>query len=346
MRMSRSADYWEKRAQLREQAATQKIVGLEKELRRTYARGFEAIQGKIDALQRRYAEKYGLSYADAIEKLTPEEQAAWQDYANEYVRQMADRARYPLAEMQYDALSIRVRISRLEALKTDIDLAVSRIMQEVNDQAAETLGEVYVEGYQMMMFDLFKERGEGYDIGRLLPKRVQEIVQYPWSGAGFSQRIWRNREQLAFQLKESLTKGLIRGDGLPQIAQELKETMGVSYRSASRLVRTESNHLFNQATIDGYKRDGIEEYRFLATLDSTTCKRCGALDREKFKVEDAKAGVNLPPLHPHDRCTTVPVIWEDLESDNSTRIARDADGEWYQVPAEMTFEAWRKKQTE
>ena len=36
-----------------------------------------------------------------------------------------------------------------------------------------------------------------------------------------------------------------------------------------------------------------------------TCETCAALDGKHFKLKDAQAGVNYPPMHPNDRCTTV-----------------------------------------
>ena len=47
-------------------------------------------------------------------------------------------------------------------------------------------------------------------------------------------------------------------------------------------------------------------------------------------------------LHPNDRCTTVP-YYEDDEDENSTRFARDKNGKRIKIPANMTFNEWKKK---
>ena len=57
---------------------------------------------------------------------------------------------------------------------------------------------------------------------------------------------------------------------------------------------------------DFYKDEGLEEYEYLATLETRTCDICRSLDGKRFKVSEAKSGVNYPLIHPYCRCTTVP----------------------------------------
>ena len=86
---------------------------------------------------------------------------------------------------------------------------------------------------------------------------------------------------------------------------------------------------------------GLKEYKYLATLDCRTCAVCGALDGKVFKVSEAQTSINFPPMHPNDRCTTVPKI-PGVESSGG-RIAHDPEsGKNYTVPASMNYEEWRK----
>ena len=68
------------------------------------------------------------------------------------------------------------------------------------------------------------------------------------------------------------------------------------------------NYAFNQTTKLSYEEAEIEEYEFLAEIDNRTSEICKKLNGEKFKVKDARAGVNYPPMHPHCRSTTVAVL--------------------------------------
>ena len=121
------------------------------------------------------------------------------------------------------------------------------------------------------------------------------------------------------------------------MSKELSAKMGQSYKAAERLIRTETSHFHGEADKAAYEAAGIEEYEYVATLDARTCAVCGALDGKHFRVEDAQAGVNYPPMHPNDRCTTV-------EYDPNDAM------DWYNsgkpMPKNMTYEEWYQLQVE
>ena len=89
------------------------------------------------------------------------------------------------------------------------------------------------------------------------------------------------------------------------MSSALAAKMGQSYKNAERLIRTETTHIHSKADRAAYNEAGVEEYEYMATLDALTCEACGALDGKVFKVKDVKPGVNYPPMHPNDRCTTI-----------------------------------------
>lgn len=92
---------------------------------------------------------------------------------------------------------------------------------------------------------------------------------------------------------------------------------GVGAFEARRLVRTETTCVANMAELYGYKELDIDEYEFSACLDSRTSDLCRELDGKVFKRNSAQAGVNLPPMHPFCRSTTLPVLpsEEDLDKE-------------------------------
>lgn len=95
--------------------------------------------------------------------------------------------------------------------------------------------------------------------------------------------------------------------------------------------------------LQGYKEDGVEKYQILATLDDNTCSICGKMDGKIFNVCEAVIGKNVPPFHSNCRCTTVP-YYDDTDLAYQTRVARNPEtGKTYEVPADMTYEEWRKE---
>ena len=134
------------------------------------------------------------------------------------------------------------------------------------------------------------------------------LMQQPWSGANFSERIWGNSEALGKVLKQEIIQSFMQGVSVKDLSDRIEKRFENDRYNTERLVRTELNYAFNQTTKLSYEEAEIEEYEFLAEIDSRTSEICKKLNGEKFKVKDARAGVNYPPMHPHCRSTTVAVL--------------------------------------
>ena len=138
---------------------------------------------------------------------------------------------------------------------------------------------------------------------------IKKIIEYPYAGKMFSDRIWDNKDALVKYIQQDLTVGIIRGDSIQKMARQLKKDLNVLYYQAERLVRTETNYAMNQGHLKGYADSGVvEKYEFLAAIDSRTSKLCKNQNGKVYKLSDAVVGVNFPPLHPHCRSTVIPVL--------------------------------------
>ena len=90
--------------------------------------------------------------------------------------------------------------------------------------------------------------------------------------------------------------------------------MDVSRRYARVLVHTATMSAANEARMAVYRKNGkfIEGVKWLATLDSHTCKTCGALDGQAWNLEGEKLKgttmlLRFPPAHANCRCVMSPV---------------------------------------
>ena len=86
----------------------------------------------------------------------------------------------------------------------------------------------------------------------------------------------------------------------------------------------------------------MKYYRFVATLDRRTSATCRDHDGHIYPVDDYSPGTNAPPLHPHCRSTIVGSIKGDSKP-KGKRAARNADGKYIRVPADMTYQQWYNK---
>ena len=178
------------------------------------------------------------------------------------------------------------------------------------------------------------------------PAAVERLLEYPFNGANFSSRLWKQKDHLQTVLMESVTTILVQGAPPQKLAADFAKKMNSKKFDAYRLLHTESSFLISEATHAGYKADDVEKYQVLATLDSKTCGIWGDLDGKIYEVEEAVTGKNMPPFHCFCRCTDVP-YYDDTDLEGLTRVARDPEtGKVYEVPADMTYPEWKQKYEE
>ena len=305
----KSKEYWEKRARENENKVYKKASDLKKELDVHYIQAKREIQKSINDLIARYMFKTDLSYADAMKYLTSKEfkefRMSLEEYEAEIKRlseineELANKLRIEL-----ETLAMKSRITRLDSLKTQIDIELSKKISKDYNVVEKGISEVYRDFFKIQTTD-FGLTG----VNTVLPKKtLKMLMQQPWSGANFSERIWGNSEALGKVLKQEIIQSFMQGVSVKDLSDRIEKRFENDRYNTERLVRTELNYAFNQTTKLSYEEAEIEEYEFLAEIDSRTSEICKKLNGEKFKVKDARAGVNYPPMHPHCRSTTVAVL--------------------------------------
>lgn len=334
----RNKEYWAARALQRENEAYLRGAGLSAKMFQEYDTAAKAIRREIDGFYSKYAGKYGLTYEQAVRLLNRKEFQEWKATLDAYVAkiaQTADPKVKALLTAQLDALSANSSISRLEALLGQIDLELNDLFDRGVAQMKAEFGDAFVEGYYKKCYDIQSRAGFFNEIAKIDFPTIEQAVSYPWSGAMFSDRLWRNKQALLFNTREIITQGLIQGKSVGTMSSALSAKMGQSYKNAERLIRTETAHIHSEADKAAYNEAGVEEYEYMATLDARTCETCGALDGKVFKVKDAKPGVNYPPMHPNDRCTTI-------EHDPEEELDWFNSGE--PMPKRTTYQEWYDEQ--
>lgn len=95
-----------------------------------------------------------------------------------------------------------------------------------------------------------------------------------------------------------------------------------------------------ESSYKDYLNEGIDQYTFMATLDTKTCSRCGNLDGNIFGIKDKKTGTNYPLIHPGCRCTTTPYFnGMPAETTRWARNPKTGKGEYID---NISFNEWKK----
>lgn len=276
------------------------MKNIDAEIQQIYERMVPEIQKEIESFYQRYADKEGISLAEAKKRVSKFDVKAFEARAAKMVK---DRDFSDEANELMRLYNATMRINRLELLKADIGLHMIDGFDDLEKLTGERLTEEAVKEFERQAGIL----GNGV---KCASERAKSLVGQSFMNATFSERIWSNQEALRNKLSTILTKGLIGGKSYQSLAAEIRKDFSVSAREAMRLVRTEMVRVQTQAQIDSYKANGWEEFEFLA-YGTASCEICNALNKKHFKIADFQPAENAPPMHPNCRCRTAP--YEDEE---------------------------------
>lgn len=330
--------YWQERQEAMYKAGEMKVNQYFTKLEKAFNQTRRELQKTIEAFYFRYAEENGLSFAAAQKKLDAEELGELQDFID---LAMANIGRY---NQTVNNMSIKARITRYQALEAQVDAILRQLYAiDYGAGAEKTMQEIYEGTYYRTWYNIDQYHGFHAEFAQVSPTVVEKLLEYPFNGAAFSSRLWKQKNHLQAQLMEAVTTMLIQGKHPSALTKEFAKKTNSKKFDAYRLLHTESSFLMSEATHAGYAEDGVPKYEILATLDSKTCSICGDLDNEVYEVGKEVVGVNMPPFHPLCRCITVP-HYDDTPTEGLTRVARDPEtGKTYEVPADMSYREWKKK---
>ncbi len=340
----KNADYWAGRMERLNENLMQKADALLPDIQKAYETAAENIQQQIEAFYQRYAGQEGISLAEAKRLLSPKERQRFGMTIEGYIKAAEQGTADPKWIRQMERTAARARVSRLEALRLQMHQQIE-LLEGWKDMAmTRTLGEIFQECFYQTGYEIQRGLGVGAAFATLDTEQISRVLAKPWSpdGKNFSARIWGDeRGKLLHTLETTVTTGIITGESPQRTIDKVRKAMGSSRAAAGRLVLTEGAAFAAMGRKECYERLGVKQFAFLATLDAKTCGVCADMDGQVFDLEDYAVGVTAPPLHPFDRCTTVP-HFDDEFSAGDMRAARDGDGKTYYVPAGMSYQEWKK----
>ena len=334
--------YWDNRFEQLQVAQINMAADYYATLDKQFNKACSNIQADIEKWYMRFANNEGITLSEARRRLNAKELEEFRWTVEEYIEKGKMLKYSDEWASELENASVRVHISRLEALKIQLQQQVEVLFNNQSDNLTECLTSIYEYGFYHTCYEIEKGIGLGVEINKINPRKLNAIIHNPWAsdGSNFSQRIWgKYRPDLVKTLHTEMTQACIRGDNPKKIINTIAKKFNASKKQVGNLVMTEQAYFSSLATQGGYKAIGVEEYDILATLDSHTSEICRDLDGKKFKMSEYEPWVTAPPFHNRCRTTTVPHFDDDI----GERIARGEDGKQYMVPANMTYREWESK---
>ncbi len=231
-------------------------------------------------------------------------------------------------------------LTRSRGLFEQIEEEIKKLGQKEESVFYTGLSNIYTDQFQREVYTLGQTMTVKANFNRLNPAYVRQTLDYPWSGAMFSDRIWNDKGTLGRNLRIGLTQSMILGEGVPQITERINKNINTSRYNAERLARTETKRVCYVAHDDVMEDCGVSEVRYMCAnsalgMDKRVCKVCRAFDGMVFKRGEEPT----LPIHPNCRCWYVPEVsdtFEDNELNELTHSVRGAEN----------YEKWQKAQAE
>lgn len=343
-RKTNNAAYWAQRMKNMEDTLLDRSYDYVENLEKQFSIAQAEIDRKIARWYQRFADNNEIDLAEAKKRLTAGELKEFHWTVEEYIQHGRQNALDGAWMKELENASTRVHISRLEALKLELQQQAEVLYGNQLDYVDQAARQIYEESYYHTAFEVQKGLGVGCSMQALNEKAIEKVLSRPWTADNqtFRDRCWTNKQSLVNTVNTQLTQMIIRGEAPDRTIAAIAKQFDVSKAKAGRLVMTESAYFSSAAQKDCFASLGVERYKIVASFDHDTCALCGDLDGKVFKMSEYEVGLTAPPFHPWCRCCTCP-YFEDMEGIGE-RWTRNEDGSTQKVPADMTFEEWKAKQ--
>lgn len=302
-----SKTYWAKREAEQLKHNITEEAEYEREIQRIYSNMLDACNKEINAFYGKYATAEGITLAEAKKRVSILDIKEYERKAKRYVKDKDFSAKANEEMRLYNAT---MKINRLEMLKANIGLE----MITGHSELEKFMGGI-LKGRTIA--ELERQAGILGKTVRNNAKAAHAIVNGSFHSGTFSDRIWQYQDLMREDLGKLLQTGLIRGKNPRAIAGDLKKywygndpkTGGGAEYCMERLMRTELARVQTEAQKQSFERNGFDKYIFI--VNAGCCGHCEEVaDKDigfgkgVYLVKDMQPGLNAPPLHPHDRCST------------------------------------------
>lgn len=282
----------------------------------------------------------GISVVEAKRILNVIDKSDIDGFFSKAVERISDTDTKELMQSEFEKPAIKAKVHQIKTLVNKIKFICRDVSSKTTELTSNCLDEIIEEAYYHSAYDVQRSTGIGMFLPLLSEEQIDEIRLTNWSGVQYPDRIKNNGIRLSDVLIAEVLSGFLTKKNQHRMSEIIAQRMSEAFNRSYTLLRTESDFVANQAELQSYKEHSIKRYRYIAVLDLRTSKMCRELDGKEFDVDKAIIGINFPPLHPHCRSITRPVIdGEDISL--MERNATDPEtGENMTVPADMTYKEW------
>lgn len=227
-------------------------------------------------------------------------------------------------------------LTRSRGLFEQINKELIKLGKQENTVFRTNLQNIYTDQFLRTVYTLGQTQTVKSSFNMLNPRLIQDTLDYPWSGAMFSDRLWLDKDRLGRNLRVGLTQSMILGEDMDRIADRVGANINTSKYNAMRVARTETKRVTYSSQAAAFEDQNVGKVRYMAANnggDSRTCDLCKEDHGKVYKLGEEPS----LPRHPNCRCWYIPVVkdtFEDNELNELTGSVRGAEN----------YEKWKEKE--
>ena len=336
-----NSEYWQARFEQLHNAQIDKSGDFFKYVEQMYRQAIADIEKDTARWYMRLAANNDTNLRGAKKLLKANELEEFKWTLNQYIKKAKENGISADWSRQLENASAKYHISRLDALKLQVQQHLEYLYGNYLDGMYEAVRDTYQDSFYNTAYELQKGFKTGFEVGRIDEKTLEKIIAKPWAAdeLNFSDRLWKDKTKLINTLQNELVQALIRGTPQDKVVRSFADKMNVSLGQAGRLIATETAYFATLAEKESMEKLGTKQYEILATLDRRTSDICRHLDGKVFNVSDFQSGTTAPPFHCWCRSCIIPHV---KKLTGSKRAARGDDGKTYYIDGSMKYNDWKQ----
>lgn len=147
-----------------------------------------------------------------------------------------------------------VKFDRLEKLLEEIIKAVNKSEAGLKSEIYQLLKEQYKESYYQTSFILETSAMAKIGYTTLKSEALDKAINNHFNGLTLNERLSKRRGDLIYNMRETITRGLIDGATYKNMANNIKDELEGDLVKANRIVRTESKRIRESGAFDSVMR--------------------------------------------------------------------------------------------
>lgn len=177
------------------------------------------------------------TYKELVKKALAELGAIYEKYEKDGVLTYEDMMKYDRLKKFFDSLFRHVNTMSEDTQTTILIL----------------LSSSYLYSYEWMGWAIEKETMKKIGYKTLKLDQIKRAIDNPVKGLTLSETLEKNRKDIIYKIRQTVTQGLVRGSTYKQMASELNQVFDDDYKKSIRVARTETHRVVQQGALDSAK---------------------------------------------------------------------------------------------